>query len=259
MAPEGFESLWFAPWTITLELSQHGEVLSTAFSIIERRIARFFVSSRENQNPCLVKIFRRYLDEPSIASFIARVSDSYNVATLERIAQFGNVDNRRAAILALTFLGSYPSNKVMAKALHDDDRGVRMLAEEGCYWIWSRAGNAQQQRRLNKLKRLNQGGLFSEAMAIATELCEQSADFAEAWHQLGIAQFFSGRVEDSIQSSWQALAINPFHFESAIGLGHAYLEMDERVSALECYQHAVSLNPNLESIRVQVAKMQRLS
>lgn len=218
------------------------------------------MSSQENNNPCLVKIFRRYLDEPSIASFIAQVSKSYNVATLERIAQFGNVDNRRAAILALTFLGNYSSTtKIMANALRDPDRGVRMLAEEGCYWVWSRAGNADQQHRLSKLKRLNQGGLFRDAIVVATELCEQSDSYAEAWHQLGIAQFFSGRAEDSIQSSWKALAINPFHFESAIGLGHAYLEMDDRVSALESYQHAVSLNPNLESIRVQVAKMQRLS
>lgn len=219
----------------------------------------FFVSSQENHNPCLVKIFRRYLDEPSIASFIARVSDSYNVATLERLAQLGNVDNRRAAILALTFLGNYSSNQVMAKALHDSDRGVRMLAEEGCYWIWSRGGNAEQQHRLGKIKRLNQGGLFRDAITVASELCKQSPDYAEAWHQLGIAEFFAGRVEDSIQSSWRALSINPFHFESAIGLGHAYLEMDDRVSALESYQHAVSLNPNLESIRIQVAKMQRLS
>ena len=227
--------------------------------MVGSRTARILVSHSEKQSPSLVKYFRRYLDDQDIASFISHVGGNYHVATLERVAKFGNVENRRAAILGITFLGDYSSNQVMAKALHDHDRGTRMLAEEGIYWIWSRAGNAVQQHELSRLKRLNQGGLFRQSMPIARTLCRDARNFAEAWHQLGIAQFFSGHIEDSIQSSWKALSINPYHFESAIGLGHAYLEMDDRVSALESYQHAVSLNPNLESIRLQVAKMQRLS
>jgi cytochrome c-type biogenesis protein CcmH/NrfG len=40
-------------------------------------------------------------------------------------------------------------------------------------------------------------------------------------------------------------------------MGHAYLELQNTVSALECFRRALRLNPDLEGVRVQVAQLSR--
>jgi len=228
-----------------------------ALRLIAPVVGVVFVSCLQNRNPILLRFFSRYLDDRAPARFIVDIADHYSEATLLRLAQYGNVVERRAALMALGLTGSFECNRVFAKALADEDRGVRMLAEDSIHEIWARAGNARQQHQLLQVKRWNQGGHFEKAAEFTTEMCHVAPEFAEAWNQLGIAQFFLEQLEESIQSCWRALAVNPFHFEAALGMGHAYLELDEPLSALEFYQQAIELNPNLESIRLQVARMQR--
>ena len=173
------------------------------------------------------------------------------------MAVSGQVYERRAAVLALGLVGSYQCKSTIARAINDRDRGVRMVAESGVFDVWARAGNDAQQKRLSIIKRLNLGGLFEQAADMAESLCDLTPGYAEAWNQLGISQFFLGRPEDSIQSCWRAYAVNPYQFEAALGLGHAYLELDEPLSALEFYEQALELNSNLEAVRIQVDRMQR--
>ncbi len=208
-----------------------------------------------NSRVRLARLYRLYLEERDSARFASQVSLDYSVTTLERLLCSDKIELRRAAVLALTMLGDYSSNLAVGKALRDDDRGVRMLAEDGIELIWNRAGNAAQQQRLNRIRRLNQGAHFEPALDLAELLCREAPAYAEAWNQRGISQFFLGNIEDAIHSCWQALAHNPMQFESAVGLGHAYLELDERQTAIECFQQAVELNPNLESIRIRVVRM----
>jgi tetratricopeptide (TPR) repeat protein len=211
----------------------------------------------KNRNPILVRLFNRYLNDLNPARFTMDVANRYGVATIARIADSGQFNERRAAILALTFLGDYRNNALFGRALLDDDRGVRMLADDGVREIWSRAGNIEQQRSLAKVKRLNDGGMFADARVIAEAMCDAAPKYGEAWNQLGIAQFFSGDVESAVYSCWQVLAINPYQFEAAVGLGHAYLELGEPLMALDNFRQALKLNPSLESIRIQVKRMQR--
>lgn len=211
----------------------------------------------ELRHPILVGLYHRYLDDQQPAPFMMDLSKRYRLATLSRVALFGERESRRAAVLALTFLGGYEERHVFAKALRDTDRGVRLLSEEGIRDIWSRAGNSGQQHRLRSIKMLNEGALFEQALKLATALCIDSPSFAEALNQKAIAEFFLGEVTDSIQSCNQVLMINPEHYEAAVGLGHAFLEVDEPQAAIESFQHALDLNPHLDAIRAYIAKVQR--
>lgn len=211
----------------------------------------------ELRNPLLVRLYHRYLCEQQPAPFMTHVSHRYRLATLSRIATQGDRESRRAAILALNFLGGYEDRHVFARGLRDTDRGVRMLAEDGIRDIWARAGNVDQQHRLRMLKRLNEGAEFQCALEQASQMCFTAPDYAEAWNQKSIAEFFLGKIEDSIQSCSCALMINPEHYEAAVGLGHAFLEVDEPQAAIESFGQALDLNPHLDAIRAYVAKVQR--
>ena len=41
-------------------------------------------------------------------------------------------------------------------------------------------------------------------------------------------------------------------------MGRAYLEMGDPVSALESFRRALKLNPDLEGVRLQVARLARM-
>jgi len=111
---------------------------------------------------------------------------------------------------------------------------------------------------LNVIIRLNSAKHFEEASRRATELVEKASWFAEAWSQRAIAHFALSRYAESIRDCHQTLELNPYHFAAASGMGHAYLELDNHVSALESFRRALRLNPNLEGVRVQVTRLARM-
>lgn len=137
--------------------------------------------------PQLDRFYQRFLNEESSADFIQAVSTKYNLASLERLATAGGRMTRRAAILAIGFLGEFSNNEVMGRALNDDDRAVRMLADHGIRELWQRQGTAGQQESLKQIFRLVDQSRMEDAIAAATQLIEVNPEFSEAYSQRAIA------------------------------------------------------------------------
>jgi tetratricopeptide (TPR) repeat protein len=216
------------------------------------------VSNRSSRIPLLLSVYEEYLDRHDSGDFIARTLESYNQGTLERLAQHESRPVRRAAILALGFLGDYEANQVLGRALHDEDRTVRILAENGIRNVWKRASNPEHRRQLDLVIRLNSAEEYEEASRRAGELTEAAPWLAEAWNQRAIAHFALGNYAESIRDCHQALELNPYHFAAASGMGQAYLQLGNPVSALESFRRALRLHPDLEAVRVQVARLTRM-
>jgi len=216
------------------------------------------VSSDSPRIAALAALYQRYLDHQDSAALVASVSEIYTQGTLERLAEHPHCLVRRAAVLALGFLADYEANPVMGRALTDDDRTVRILAENGIRGVWARAGNAEESRLLESIVRLNAAQRYQEAVRRAGELIQKAPWFAEPWNQRALARFALGQYADCIRDCHQALEINPYHFAAAAGMGQAYLHLNDHVAALEAFRRALRLNPGLESIRVQVNRLARM-
>src|SRR5690606_37653483 len=121
----------------------------------------------------------------------------YTLATLERLAEMGTRMSRRAAVLALGFLADYESNAVLGRALCDEDRGVRLLAENGIRELWRRAGNEDQQQEIGIIIRLNASRQYLEAVIRSDHLIDEAPWIAEGWNQRAVAYFHLGRFEES--------------------------------------------------------------
>jgi tetratricopeptide (TPR) repeat protein len=186
------------------------------------------------------------------------VSQVYTAGTLERLASHDWAQVRRGAVLALGFLGDYAVNSTLGRALQDEDRTVRSLAEHSIRNVWTRTGTEKERRVLGLIVRLNSAQQFEAAIRRATELLEHAAWFGEVWNQRAIAYFSLGRYEETIRDCHQTLEINPYHFGAAAGMGQAYLELGNRDCALESFRRALRLYPDLEAVRVQVARLVRL-
>lgn len=215
------------------------------------------MSEKKRRTPFVDKLYYEFLQDEDCARFIDRLSQNYLTSTLQRLAGAGRRVTRRASVLALGFLGDFGVNITVGSALHDPDRGVRMLAENSLRSIWSRYGTDAQRKRLGIVNRLNGGFQFEEAIELASDLVAESPEFAEVWNQRAVAFYSLADYYDAIDDCQEVLRLNPFHFGAAAGMGQCYLELDEPVSALECFRLALNIHPDLEGIRAQATSLQR--
>ncbi len=216
------------------------------------------MSSQERRTPFLSELYRQYLDVQDSAGFIAKVSHHYTPGTLQRLATQRDRTIRRAAVLAIGFIGDYTANHTMGRALLDDDRTVRMLAENGIRSVWTRAGNEEERQELHVIIRLNAARQHKDAVRTASDLLQRAPWFAEVWNQRAVAQFNLEQYAAAIRDCHQALEINPYHFPAAASMGQAYTKLQNYVSALESFRRALRLNPDLEGVRAQVVRLARM-
>jgi tetratricopeptide (TPR) repeat protein len=211
----------------------------------------------DNRRTALERLYLRYLETENTAAFVKGVADRYLLTTLERLAAGGGHVRRRAATMAIGFLGDYSHNAILGRALGDRDRGVRLLADSGIRQLWRRDGNLRQQQALARLCRLNQNDRYAEAIAAACELIDEAPHFAEAWNQRAVAQFALRRFEDAANDCHQTIELNPYHFGALVGMAHCYLQLDEPLAALETFRRALALNPDLEDVRGRIELLER--
>lgn len=214
--------------------------------------------SQDFRTPLIASLYARYLEDRDAAALVRKLEGHYTQGTLERLTTHPLREVRRAAALALGFIGDYEANSVMGRALLDGDRSVRMLAESGIRSVWIRAGNEAQRQQLAIITRLIAAQRYEEAIRRADKLVAQAPWFAEAWNQRAIAYFSLARYADSIRDCHETLEINPYHFGAAAGMGQAYLRLGNHASALEAFRRALRLNPDLEGVRVQVVRLAKL-
>jgi len=214
--------------------------------------------SNKLRTPRLFGFYQEYLGRQDSAVFVNKVSEWYDSSTLERLVSHGQREVRRAAVLALGFLGQYDANHILGCALQDEDRTVRTLAENSIRCIWTRVGSDDDRWELNAIMKLNASRQFEKVIRRATLLINRVPAIAEAWNQRAYAHHALGRFAESIRDCHETLEINPYHFIAAVGMGRAYLELGNAVSALESFRRALRLNPDLEGVRAQVDRLARM-
>lgn len=216
------------------------------------------VPDSQLRSPVLDKFYQHFLNEERSADFIEQVSRRYSLATLERLADEGGRVTRRAAVLALGFLGDFDNNEIMGRALSDEDRAVRMLADHGIRQLWHRQGNPAEQSQLARIARLTEQDQMREAVDEASCLLDRNHDLGEAWSYRAVAYCALGDYESALVDCRETLQCNRFHFPAAIGLAHCCMKLDEVSGALAGFRLAVNINPELDGIRSKIRKLERL-
>jgi tetratricopeptide (TPR) repeat protein len=209
------------------------------------------------QPPLLLRFYGEYLECRRSADFIQSVSLHYNDAALQRLTSAHDRNTRRAAVLALGLTADYTANHALGRALADDDRLVRVLAENGLRAVWRRQGSIHQRRQIGRLIRLNRSGEYDAAITHARTLIRLAPWIAEVWRQKGAAHFHLGAYHTALSDFEQTLELNAYHFEAAVGMAYCRLSLHEPVAALKCFGRALQLNPNLEGVRAQMNRLHR--
>lgn len=209
------------------------------------------------RTPKLDLHYQQYLRDENSSRFINSVSNSYCIATLEKLALQSQRMTRRAATLALGFLSDIRSNEVLGRSLRDRDRAVRMLADHGIRQIWFRDGDENERAVIRKISRLNQRHHYAQAANLSEKLLAKNSQLSELWNQRAISLYSLSEYEEAVECCQETVYLNRFHFLTVVGMANAYLQMENVPAALESFRLAVDINPDLEIIRMQIRQLEK--
>jgi tetratricopeptide (TPR) repeat protein len=177
---------------------------------------------------------------------------------LEALADTGDVDHRRLGVLALAETGLMADLPRLAAALRDDDGLVRAFAERAMWQIWSRSGDQDIDRLFAVgVEQLSarQGEL---AVKTFTEVVRRRPEFAEGWNKRATVYYLMGEYQKSLADCDEVMKRNPYHFGALSGYGMIYLQLDQPARALDYFQRALQVNPNLQSVHDTVEMLKPL-
>ena len=148
----------------------------------------------------------------------------------------------------LAQLGQPADAAPLLEALYDADPEVRIHAQSAVWQVWSRSGNPEVDALLKSGIRDMEEGRMGQAVEAFTRITERQPDFAEGWNKRATAYYMIGDYEQSLKDCDEVIKRNPQHFGALSGYGLIYVRRGELERALEYFQRALEINPNLESV-----------
>ena len=177
---------------------------------------------------------------------------------LKALADKGSADSRRLGAQALGETGLMSDLPQLAAALRDSDEVVRENAESSMWQVWSRSGDPTIDRLFaTGLEQMNarQG---EQAVETFSEIIRRKREFAEGWNKRATVYYLLGEYQKSLADCDEVMKRNPYHFGALSGYGMIYMQLDQPAIALEYFERALRVNPNLESTRQTIEILKTL-
>ena len=177
---------------------------------------------------------------------------------LKALGNASDVQSRRSGAEALGDSGTMGDVPVLVQALRDVDPVVRTLAERSLWQVWSRSGDEEVDRMLAVGIEQMATGDGPGAVESFTRVIERRPDFAEGWNKRATMYYLLGEYEKSLADCDEVLKRNPYHFGALSGYGLIYLRLDAPARALDYFERALRVNPNMERVRDTVETLRQL-
>jgi tetratricopeptide (TPR) repeat protein len=169
-----------------------------------------------------------------------------------------DVEARRVGARALLESGTMADAPALLRALRDPDGQVRRVAEAALWAVWSRSGDDAIDDILEIGVAQMREGQVQASVETFSEIIGRRPDFAEGWNKRATAYYMLGDWRRSAADCDEVLRRNPQHFGALSGYGMIWLQLDEPTRALERFEQAIAVNPNLESVQSTIDALRAL-
>jgi tetratricopeptide (TPR) repeat protein len=169
-----------------------------------------------------------------------------------------DTDLRRQSVRMLAQAGTMADVPRLVQALRDPDHVVRVLAAQALWDIWSRSGNQEIDRLFATGTHAMTEGRWDDAVAVFTGIIARDPDFAEGWNKRATVYFLMGAFEKSLADCDEVMKRNPYHYGALSGYGMIYMRLEEPERALEYFEQALRVNPNMAEVRNTVELLRAL-
>lgn len=191
-------------------------------------------------------------------------ADALTLAQARRAIDARAPAARMAGVERLGAIGTAADANRLVARLADDDDGVRASATDAMWQIWSRSGDRAIDALFHRGVEEMQEAHLDDALATFTEIIRRKPQFAEGWNKRATIHYLLGRHAESLKDCAEVIKRNPIHFGALSGYAQIYIALGEPERALEYYERALKVNPNLpnaaEAIKIleeQVAAKRR--
>ena len=200
-------------------------------------------------------------------SLVVTLLLSWSAAACLQCAAAAEIANREAALAAvqspdpalrlggvdgLAQFGLPADAAVLLDELYDDNAEVRLHAQGAVWQVWSRSGDPEIDALLKSGIQQLEEGRMGLAVETFTRITERLPDFAEGWNKRATAYYLMGDYDQSLKDCDEVIKRNPQHFGALSGYGLIYVKRGELERALEYFERALEINPNLESVEQSI-------
>jgi tetratricopeptide (TPR) repeat protein len=165
------------------------------------------------------------------------------------VLRHGAPAERLKAIQLLARIGDMQVMSALVRALRDEDMRVRAAAQEAMWAIWMRSGNDDIDGLMAEGVRLMEQQRYPEAVEVFEQIISRAPKFPEGYNKRATVFYLMQEFEKSIEDIHRTLEMNPVHFGALSGMGLCYLGLDEPRQALEWFERAIDVNPNMDTIQ----------
>jgi tetratricopeptide (TPR) repeat protein len=177
---------------------------------------------------------------------------------LAALADKNSAEARRLGAAWLGNMGRMEDVPRLVEALRDPEPAVRTLAEQSLWQVWSRSGDADVDALFQRgLDQMN-GRDFGEAIETFSQIIQKKPDFAEGWNKRATLYYLVGEYEKSLADCQEVIRRNPVHFGVLSGFGLNYLRLRKPEQALDYFERALAVNPNLDQIQAAVEELKQI-
>ena len=177
------------------------------------------------------------------------------------LADLGRADDvgaRRAAVRALAEVGQMADLPALAQALRDGDPLVRRFTEAAMWQVWSRSGEEAVDRLFaTGVEQMNRRQLDA-AITTFSQVIGRKPDFAEGWNKRATLYFMLGDYPKSLTDCDEVMRRNPYHWGALSGYGMIYMQLNQPSRALEYFERALAVNPNLSRVEDTIEELKAL-
>lgn len=176
---------------------------------------------------------------------------------LAALADKNNAESRRLGAAWLGDMGQMQDVPLLVEALRDPDALVSMLAEQSLWKIWGRSGDPDVDAMFQHgVDQMNQQD-FDEAIEAFSQIIQKKPDFAEGWNKRATIYYLVGEFEKSLADCEEVFRRNPVHFGVLSGFGLNYIRLGKPEQALDYFERALAVNPNLAQIQAAVEELKQ--
>ena len=166
--------------------------------------------------------------------------------------------DRAAAVIWIANFGMPADDVALQPRLSDDSPVVRELAEQGMWMLWGRSGDKAIDTLMAKGAGEMQAHQFKESIATYSEVIRRKPAFAEGWNRRATALFLAGELKRSLADCDEVMKRNPRHFGALAGYGQIYFQLKQYDKAIEYWQRALKVNPNMVGLEANIEAAEKL-
>jgi tetratricopeptide (TPR) repeat protein len=167
-------------------------------------------------------------------------------------------EQRLAGVQRLGEIGRFRDSEALTRLLFDDDADTRAATESALWAVWGRSGDAQIDALYKKGVAHMNAGEADAAITTFTEVIRRKPDFAEGWNKRATVYFFTRRYKESLADCDEVIKRNPGHFGALSGYGQIYAQLEDYDKALEYFEKALAVNPNMQGVALNILALRKL-